>query len=476
MSSFSALLEEVPPYDAYPRVEALHNAARWLAEQYPDHCALSEIGRSRQGTPILSLRVGDGPFQALVVGLPHPDEPIGSLMISFLAKRLLDDPEWRRDMSFTWHFVWAADPDGARLNEEWYHGPFDPGFVGRHYYRPVERDQFEWSFPLDYKLVSFTTPNPESAAVMRLIDGTPIDYLANLHNCTVGGAYLYLSHPAADLHAPFYEMLARARIPPHRGAPEVPYLMSFDGDAVFRAYGSRDVYDFYERVGHPDPGRFVTAGTCCDEYAIAKWDAFTLVCELPYFVHPDVAVRERAGGTRRALLADAWRRESEAVAWVEDFWKRCDARVSDNPFGRVLREYVGGYRQHREAELADAQATPATVAEEADVRVMRGYDHLFVLGQTARALAWELGVRPVGWQGGDPPRAGCEGLLAEANARYDALLASVQALSPIVTPTPGVLARGMLEMVLHGAVHARDKHRGGRPRGAQIASGKGWTA
>lgn len=473
-SAFAALVDQVPPYDAYLPARHLLGEAAGLAAQFPETCHSRTLGHSRQGTPIDCLTISEGgPFHALLVGLPHPDEPIGALMLSFLARRLASDPELLRSLQYTWHVVFVADPDGSRLNEGWYGGPFTPEFMGRRYYRPIEADQFEWSFPIDYKTLHFERPNPECEAVMRLVAETPLDYLANLHNCTVGGAYLYLSHPAATLHAPFYRMLERNGIPPHRGEPEVPYLVSMDGDAVFRSYGTRDVYDFYESTGHPDPRQFINAGTCLDEYVVEKWDTFTLVCELPYFAHPDLASRERGGRTRLALLQEAWQAEADEARWIQDVVQEVHEHLSGSPFARVLQNYRATYAAHREAELHHARgssqhARPASVAEEIDVRLMRGYDHLFVLGQLLRMLEWEQGIRPDGWIALPPRRPPHDWAdhVARVRERFERCAQRLQAAGVVVAPSLQALVRCMLEMCLRGATHARDQHRRGRPRGA----------
>jgi hypothetical protein len=427
------LCRRVPAMAGYPTIATLRERAHRLAARHPDACSLRVIGESRAGEPLLHLRIGSGRRSALLIGLPHPDEPIGAAMLDFFCERLAADPALQERFDYTWHVVPYADPDGARLNEGWYGGPFDPIFFGRHYYRPIESDQFEWSFPIDYKRLRFATPNPESAAVARLVDETRLDYLANLHNCTVGGAYLYLSQPRPALYEAFYETLQSVGVPPHRGQPEVPYLRSLDGDAVFAMYGTRDVYDFYERTHCDDPTAFIDAGTCTDEYVIEKWGAFSLVCEMPYFAHEAVSDRTPLAISRRELLTSSWQDELPRVRWVQAFHQQWAPRMQPPPLAHVIDTYARTYAAHREAELRDASDAPATRAQQFDATIMRGYDHLFMLGQLCRTVA-------------HVPEAA-----ARAVERYDAFAGELRGMATITAPPPHDLVRAMLRMTLLGA-------------------------
>ena len=101
---------------------------RGVADRLPDR------GRGRRG-------------DALVFGLPHPNEPIGGLTAVHLARRLADDADLRERLGHRWHVVACIDPDGLRLNEGWLAGPFTREHYLRHFYRPAGDEQVEWTFP-----------------------------------------------------------------------------------------------------------------------------------------------------------------------------------------------------------------------------------------------------------------------------------------------------------------------------------------
>src|SRR5262249_45200851 len=87
----------------------------------------------------------------LLLGVPHPNEPIGTLTIDFLTRLLCEDDELRYRLDVTVFAVPVADPDGLVLNEGWFKGAFSPLRYALEFYRPPHREQVEWSFPGDYK-------------------------------------------------------------------------------------------------------------------------------------------------------------------------------------------------------------------------------------------------------------------------------------------------------------------------------------
>ena len=118
-------LGSVPELVDFPFVDELVGQARRLAESYPEVASIARVGSSRLGEPIEALRVtGDGPLEALVFGGVHPNEPIGGLTALHLAESLCTDPELRHGLGYSWTVIPCIDPDGMRLNEGWFKGPF----------------------------------------------------------------------------------------------------------------------------------------------------------------------------------------------------------------------------------------------------------------------------------------------------------------------------------------------------------------
>ena len=162
------ILDKVPNFTEFMTVKELNDSSEKLASEF-ESVELSEIGKSREGRPISYLKIGEGKKCALLFAFPHPNEPIGSLTIEFLSRYLAENPEITKELGYTWYLIKAIDPDGATLNEGWFKGEFDPIKYTRHYYRPAPHEQNEWTFPVKYKKLNFSTPPSETQGLIHLI-------------------------------------------------------------------------------------------------------------------------------------------------------------------------------------------------------------------------------------------------------------------------------------------------------------------
>lgn len=116
--------------------EILTNIER-IASAFPDLTQAETIGTTAQGRPLRTLSVGTGLRAAVVVGMPHPNEPTGSLGALRLAELLCQNDELRNQLGLRWIFLPCADPDGAALNESWFSGPFTLENYASGVYRPA---------------------------------------------------------------------------------------------------------------------------------------------------------------------------------------------------------------------------------------------------------------------------------------------------------------------------------------------------
>jgi len=166
---YSRIVSDVPDYKTFLTVDELKDSSRRLTEEYPDRVSRITIGTSRNGEAIECLKIGEGRYKALLFGTPHPNEPVGSMMLDYLSRRLAKEDEPLGSLDFTWYLVKCADPDGTRLNEGWLKGPFTLINYIKNFYRPPHFQQVEWSFPIDYKTVRFDSLLPETKALMNII-------------------------------------------------------------------------------------------------------------------------------------------------------------------------------------------------------------------------------------------------------------------------------------------------------------------
>lgn len=195
------LLGTLPRIDRFCTVDELHAFIDRLAADRPEACRLRRIGTSRLGEPLRMLSIGHGRRNALIVGGPHPNEPVGLLTVRHLARLVADTPALRDGADLTWHFIPCLDPDGTRLNEGWFDGPYTLRRYHTEFYRPAPADQPEWTFPVLDDAAWFDGMLPETQALARVIDELRPDFQYSLHNADFGGVFFILSRPlpgAAD--------------------------------------------------------------------------------------------------------------------------------------------------------------------------------------------------------------------------------------------------------------------------------------
>jgi hypothetical protein len=159
----------IPGTDHFPGVDEIRDRLDDLAGKHPDLVTRRRIGTSRLGEPILMYSIGTGPDEALVYAGVHPNEPIGFWTAIRLAEDLCADPSLLNGIR--WNIIGCIDPDGTRLNEGWFAGPWDRVHYLANFYRPAPAEQVEWSFPFQYKDAYFDQVMPEAFALMRAIVG-----------------------------------------------------------------------------------------------------------------------------------------------------------------------------------------------------------------------------------------------------------------------------------------------------------------
>jgi hypothetical protein len=375
----------VPEHREFLTLEELRASSRALVAEFPGLARLEEVGRSAEGRPIELLSIGDGGRSVLLVGVPHPNEPIGTLTAEFLARLLCEDSALREHLGVTLHVIKVADPDGLVLNEGWFKGAFSPLRYALNYYRPPHREQVEWSFPVSYRSLRFSTPSPETAAVMRVMERMRPTVFYSLHNAGFCGVYFYLSDERPALVPALHALVAAQGLPLHRGEPEVPYLRTL-APAVYRLFGIAEHYDYLAESLGEDPAPLIEAGTSSDDWLSGICDAFSIVCELPYYTSPGLEDTSPSGVTRRDAVREGVARAKSIHAEIARRFGQLSA--PDHRLTRSVGDYVRKTPKRLAAELAHAAdpayAREATRAEAVDATACRAFYHLVYLGEVHR--------------------------------------------------------------------------------------------
>ncbi|HOB42925.1 MAG TPA: M14 family zinc carboxypeptidase [Bacillota bacterium] len=391
-------LAAVPEYTRFVTVDELYARAKAVAEARPDIAKLAIVGKSTAGSEIPMVSIGDGPVSILIFACPHPNEPIGAMMTYFLMEELLKDEDLRAGR--TWHIMPCVDPDGTRMNEGWFAGPFNIRNYAHDFYRPRPQDQVEWTFPIEYKTLKWDTPKPETQALMKAIETTRPDVMYSLHNAGFGGAYYYIS---SGLSKEDYDELHRIPIdrglPLSLGEPEVPWAVELY-PGVYESCPITASYDYYEQFAPGDPAQYITAGAGSDEWAKTVCDPFSIVTEVPYFVSAKIGDETPIGRTRREVVLEGIDRGRRIYELLAKDLTATEGLIT-RPEGKLLRGAVETFvdselksipSQERWARETSGMDQPATVAQEVDSIYVGVFYKMIVASMLARAIAGELGA------------------------------------------------------------------------------------
>ena len=392
-------LERVPDYQRFLTLDEMVANARRVVAEHPGIASIETVGHSTDGEPIEMVRIGDGPQRLLAYALPHPNEPIGAMLIQFLLDELITNSELRAGRS--WYLLPCVDPDGTRLNEGWFAGPYTIRTYARHFYRPRSQEQVEWTFPIRYKSFTFDATISETQALMHALETVRPHFVYSLHNAGFGGAYYYLSH---DLPAAYDALHA---IPKQRGLflslgePEMPWATEFH-PAVYKAPTLADMYDYLETYGEGEPGDTIQGGASSFDYlrTLGLHDTVALITELPYFQAPQIEDQTPIASTRRDVILAGTARTREVIDVIEHALEEIDPHMTiDTRFYRTVASFVRYMRKsdastERWAQGADGMDVPATVAQEADTLHIGLFYRLLIASMLPRAIDAQLEVAP----------------------------------------------------------------------------------
>lgn len=396
---YDRILKEIPDYKTFFTMDEMNESSRALAEEYPDIVSVSEIGKSRSGESMLCMKIGDGSHRGLMFGCPHPNEPIGTMMLEYFTRKLAEDREFREELDYTWYIVKVWDIDAFRMNSGWIKGPYTLYNYSRNFFRPAGYKQVDWTFPIDYKELHFHDSLPETEAMMKLIDTVKPEFIYSLHNAGFGGAYWYVTKDIPAVYGDFYEAADAQDVPVHLGEPEAPYCVPY-APAVYQGLGIRQDYDYMEKYTDADMSTAVNCGTCSADYASEKYGSFTLLTELPYFFDKRIKDRTESGKTRRSVVLEKCDWNDESNKAMERILSISEKYLGDdNPFLMAIKAFSSDdlvAAERKGAETDPEYERTATVAEAFDSIEINKFYKLLSYGMLIRAHEYELARMPAG--------------------------------------------------------------------------------
>lgn len=390
-------LARVPDYDRFFTLDVMFAKARSVARDFPELASYQVVGTSTDGEPIPMVRIGNGDKRFLLFASPHPNEPIGAMLVQFLLDELIQNEPLRAGRS--WFLLPCVDPDGTRLNEGWFGGPYTIRNYARHFYRPRSEEQVEWTFPIRYKGLVFERPLPETRALMRAFELARPHFVYSLHNAGFGGVYYYLSHDLKDVYGELHAIPTRRQLALSLGEPEVPWAVAF-APAIYRMPSVRDHYDYLETYGSVPAETVIQGGASSYDYLSERGKPVMLITELPYFQSRQISDTTPTDRSRREVILAGIDQTHEMIEALKGVLTRVAPKMTVNSrFYRSVVSFVdlmeSGLQSKRAwAERAEGMEVAATVAQEVDELLIGSFYRLLVASMLRRALEVQQEVTP----------------------------------------------------------------------------------
>jgi hypothetical protein len=394
----SHLLSSVPDYQIFLTVDELNASSAKLVKMHPKVARLEPIGHSTNAEVIHMLRIGHGSEQLLFFACPHPNEPIGAMTLEALSNQLVSDAKLRGER-YTWNLIKCIDPDGTRLNEGWFKGPFTITHYASEFYRPAAFDQAEWTFPIAYKKHTFFQPIPETVALMTVITGLRPRFIYSLHNAGMGGGYYYLAPHIPEIDSELRALMTDRGIPLSLGEPEMPWGIELS-PAIYQSTTLCDHYDFLEAHTQGNPANQLQGGEGSYGFAKAICNPAHLVCELPYFHDERISDTTLTDISRRDAILQGIEKVGEITGFTSALFDRLGEQLTFPTRFRTASKHLtelivtGNEAKRSWAKNAPELNVPATVAQVFDNLTVGRFYNLLIVGMTRRALAAQMKHSP----------------------------------------------------------------------------------
>lgn len=387
--SYREIAEAVPTFERFFRVDELRERDEQLAADY-DHVSFEVIGESASGDEMWSVTLGNGSETALLFAAPHPNEPIGCMTLDFLAHELATNDSLRDSLDYEFVLVKAADPDGLRLNEGWFDGPFTISNYAQNYYRPASDEQVEWTFPFERDDYQFDDPTPETEVLMELIETHKPGFVYSLHNAGFGGCYYYLSEPLSGMYQSLHDIPADHKIPLHLGEAELPTMDELD-EAIYHMPGVSGLYEMFAEHGEKDPSETLAGASSLDYARRMNQDAVQLIVELPYFREPRITDQSETDQQRREVILQGLEQAMETIRLIDDQYEAVGSLLPDGRLKRTIADFVARSEERiaterNWAQNAEETARPATVAEKMDSQYVMQFYMTLTIGTFMRLI------------------------------------------------------------------------------------------
>lgn len=381
---FKAVLRGVPSYSRFHTLWELDQLISKIA-RLPgvEHCV---IGKTKAGEPISMLEIGSGARTCMMIGVPHSDEPLGSLVATYFAQWLAIHPH-EDCFSWRWLIVPVLERTGMRLNEGWFNTFENYASMTKTYFRRPTEDQYEWTFPIRYGDYVWDRPTPETSAVMRVLERERPELLYGLHSSTFHDAYYYLSGDLPDVYPELRKLSSKVRIPLADKVPDIPFGKAY-AHGFYAMYGLEDYIRYFSEAD-PEVLKTMKRGACSDEWYRHEVGGFSFNCEVPLYRSSKSLDTRPSGKSLEAILRDRYKRHKGVVRYADEMMRKLapQAHHADPVLYESTRKQVEDtltMLPHEKRSIAGSEDRIASNAEDFEQGPLSdAYDMLF-LGQVWR--------------------------------------------------------------------------------------------
>lgn len=383
-TSYNEILNDIPSYSRFLKVDEIDNLVDSITKLPGVNSKI--IGTSLNYEPLIMLDIGKGEKTALIIGVPHSDEPLGSLVITFFARWLATHQE-SQNFGWRWLFIPILERRGMRLNEGWFNMPESFASMVKSNFREPTEDQYEWTFPIQYQEYEWTKSRPETIAVKNVLEKEKPDLLCNLHHCGFHNAYFYLSRDFPEVYQKLEKLARDLRMPLSDTTPDVPFGKMFS-PGFYQMYGLKDYLDYYSKKD-PIVLDTIKRGACSDEWYQKQIGGFSFNCEVPMYLSSKLQDKKPSNKSYKKIMEERYHRKKNRVKYsirlinlIKDYADLADPLLLDVAEKHIVNAQNSLDHEKRVITVIEDKIT--SNAEVFENEVIADLFDLFFLGQIWR--------------------------------------------------------------------------------------------
>ena len=383
-TNFHKILNDIPTYTRFLNVREIDNLINLITEM--PNVKHKTIGNTIENEPLQMLDIGESKKTALIIGVPHSDEPLGSLVITFFARWLATHPELNY-FGWRWLLIPILERRGMRLNEGWFNMPESFAAMAKSTFREPTEDQYEWTFPIEYQDYQWTRSRPETLAIKELLEKEKPDLLCNLHHSGFTNGYYYFSQDFPEVYPTLRKFTNDLRIPLSETSPDVPFGKMLS-PGFYQMYGLKDYINYYNKK---DPSALpaLKRGACSDEWYQQKIGGFSFNCEVPMYLSHKLKDNNLSKKSSKKMIEQRYKRKKSQVDYsiklidkLKEYENIADPLLISSAKKHIVNAQLS--LEHEKRLIKDAEDKKITKAEKFENSVLEDLFDLFFLGQIWR--------------------------------------------------------------------------------------------